>query len=39
LVWVPNVHSTASQNPASMAMTAVCIMPTAVAPPMSIVAQ
>src|SRR5262249_41262474 len=38
-VCVPKVQSTTSQNPASMAMTAVCIMPTAVAPPMSMVAQ
>src|SRR5262245_34930286 len=39
LVCVPNVHSTTSQKPASIAMTAVCIMPIAVAPPMSIVEQ
>src|SRR3989442_2717276 len=39
LFCVPKAHSTTSQNPAAIAITAACIMPIAVAPPMSIVAQ
>ena len=39
LFWHAKAQSTVVQNPASIAITAVCTMPMAVAPPMSMVEQ